>query len=67
MSTAQKITDYESWLATQTPTTYYEWHNFVYKIEKEVVYFRMLGTWDWYKSGVTPTDVRLSKAMKRIL
>ena len=64
---AKKITDYQSWLKTQTPTTYYEWYNFIYKIEKEVVYFRMLGTWDWYKSCVTPTDVRHSKAMKRIL
>ena len=70
MSTARKITDLKSYLHyCPEGITYYEWHNYIYKLELGVVYFRMLGTWTWYKSCISPIELYVSVkkgAMKRI-
>lgn len=40
--------------------SYYEWYNYIYKQEHGKVYFRMIGTWQWYESCITPIELHIS-------
>lgn len=64
MSTALKITEYQT-----LDTSYSEWYNFIYKLENNQVFFKMLGTWNCYKSCITHNELKSlnSDMIRRIL